>query len=155
MKYLCLTLKDRDTVGDKVTTIVPALDADPVIAKPIKIIVCAQLSKSRAIHKWWRTNNIFSSVCSFVSILCVIWKKNSCFSDPKKLWKIHSCSTWILDSNNKKCGVNRKLLDSIGIIVEEDISWLLIESSGYSKKSKTINILLKIVLRTSRTAPMP
>lgn len=45
----------------------------------------------------------------------------------------HTNSIWIIDSDCKKSGVNRKLLDGIGVLVEEDVSWLLIESSGYFK----------------------
>jgi hypothetical protein len=40
---------------------------------------------------------------------------------------------WIAKSDYKKGGVSRKLLNGIGVIIQEDISWLLIESSGYFK----------------------
>ncbi|KAI9363126.1 hypothetical protein BD770DRAFT_464962 [Pilaira anomala] len=53
----------------------------------------------------------------------------------------NSSSTWIIDSDFKKGGVNKKLLDGIGVMVEEDISWLLIESSGFSKEQNYTHII--------------
>lgn len=46
---------------------------------------------------------------------------------------LYTSSIWITDSDYKRAGVNRKLLNGIGVLVEEDVSWLLIESSGYFK----------------------
>lgn len=43
-------------------------------------------------------------------------------------------SLYIVDANYVKSGVNRKLLDGIGTLEQEDISWLLLESSGYSEQ---------------------
>ncbi|GAN11535.1 hypothetical protein MAM1_0668d11100 [Mucor ambiguus] len=36
-------------------------------------------------------------------------------------------------------GVNKKHLDGIGVMVEEDVSWLLIESSGYGKEQNYVH----------------
>ncbi|ORE06211.1 hypothetical protein BCV72DRAFT_275228 [Rhizopus microsporus var. microsporus] len=46
----------------------------------------------------------------------------------------YSSLTWITDSDFTKSGVNKKLLDGIGVITEADISWLVIESSGFFKE---------------------
>lgn len=51
----------------------------------------------------------------------------------------YSSSTWITDSDFNKSGVNKKLLDGIGVITEEDISWLVIESSGFFKEQNYKN----------------
>jgi hypothetical protein len=51
----------------------------------------------------------------------------------------NTSSTWIIDSDYKKSGVNKKLLDGIGVMVEEDVSWLLIESSGYGKEQNYVH----------------
>lgn len=62
-----------------------------------------------------------------------LFEKKLVFSWSEKALK-NSSSTWIIDSDYKKGGVNRKLLDGIGVLIEEDISLLLVESSGFSKE---------------------
>lgn len=135
-----VSLQDRATIDNSLASILPSDASDPVIARYIKKTTSEFALSSQRASPY--TSNDERTI--YIEIFVPLFKyfsfigKRLVFTWSEKAMR-NTCSTWIIDSDYKKSGVNKKLLDGIGVMVEEDISWLLIESSGYGKEQNYVH----------------
>lgn len=135
LAFQCASLHDRENIDDSLANVHPGVDADPVLSKFIKKTVSEFALSSQRAASYTSDDERTIYIEMFVPLFryfALIGKK-LVFTWSEKAMK-NGSSTWIIDSDFKKSGVNKKLLDGIGVMVEEDISWLLIESSGFLKE---------------------
>jgi len=113
----------------------PGVNADPVVSRFIKKTISEFALGSQRATPYTSDDERTIYIEVFVPLFryFALMGKKLVFIWSEKAMK-NTSSTWIIDTNYKKSGVNKKLLDGIGVMIEEDISWLLIESSGYGKE---------------------
>lgn len=136
----CTSLGNTATIGDSLANVHPGANADPVMSAFTKKIMSEFALSSQRATSYTAGDERTIYIEMFVPLFryfSLITKK-LVFTWSEKAMK-NTSSTWIIDSDYKKSGVNKKLLDGIGVMVEEDISWLLIESSGYGKEQNYVH----------------
>jgi hypothetical protein len=110
----------------------PGKNADPVLSKFIKKAVSefALSSQRAAFYTSDDERTIYIEVFVPLFKYFALIGKKLVFTRSERAIK-NSSLTWTINSDFKKSGVKKKPLDGIGVMVEEDISRLLIKPSCF------------------------